>query len=156
MFNDCNLRELRSYLMSGGGKCLFNMPNTRVMYGGQRCGNGYLEDGEECDCGDEEVLYWPLSSTNFSVLCRFSCPVALPHLLSLQECTSPCCNANNCTLKAGAECAHGVCCQDCKVCSPLLQSPPTLCISRSPLPSSLYVRPAEEPRRAVPRPLGVM
>lgn len=57
VFNDCNLRELKSYLSSGGGKCLFNMPNTRVMYGGQRCGNGYLEDGEECDCGDEEVPY---------------------------------------------------------------------------------------------------
>ncbi|CAB1337704.1 unnamed protein product, partial [Coregonus sp. 'balchen'] len=70
------------YLSSGGGKCLFNLPNTRAMYGGQRCGNGYLEDGEECDCGDEE------------------------------ECSSPCCNANNCTLKAGAECAHGVCCHN--------------------------------------------
>uniref|UniRef100_A0A8D0AIA9 ADAM metallopeptidase domain 19 n=1 Tax=Sander lucioperca TaxID=283035 RepID=A0A8D0AIA9_SANLU len=92
VFNDCNLKELRSYLSSGGGKCLFNLPNTRSMYGGQRCGNGYLEDGEECDCGEEE------------------------------ECTSPCCNANNCTLKAGAECAHGVCCHNCK-----LKSPGVLC-----------------------------
>lgn len=56
VFNDCNLKELRSYLTSGGGKCLFNLPNTRVMYGGQRCGNGYLEEGEECDCGEEEVF----------------------------------------------------------------------------------------------------
>lgn len=56
MFNDCNLKDLKSYLSSGGGKCLFNLPNTRVMYGGQRCGNGYLEEGEECDCGEEEVL----------------------------------------------------------------------------------------------------
>lgn len=56
VFNDCNLKELRSYLRSGGGKCLFNLPNTRVMYGGQRCGNGYLEEGEECDCGEEEVF----------------------------------------------------------------------------------------------------
>lgn len=55
VFNDCNLKELKSYLSSGGGKCLFNLPNTRAMYGGQRCGNGYLEDGEECDCGEEEV-----------------------------------------------------------------------------------------------------
>ncbi|XP_057706575.1 disintegrin and metalloproteinase domain-containing protein 19 isoform X1 [Corythoichthys intestinalis] len=88
VFNACNMRELKSYLNSGGGKCLFNEPNTRAMYGGQRCGNGYLEDGEECDCGEEE------------------------------ECTSPCCNANNCTLKAGAECAHGVCCHNCKLKSP--------------------------------------
>ncbi|KAM6923588.1 disintegrin and metalloproteinase domain-containing protein 19 [Xenentodon cancila] len=92
VFNACNLKELKSYLSSGGGKCLFNLPNTRAMYGGQRCGNGYLEDGEECDCGEEE------------------------------ECTSPCCNANNCTLKAGAECAHGVCCHNCK-----LKSPGVLC-----------------------------
>uniref|UniRef100_A0A672FUN5 ADAM metallopeptidase domain 19b n=1 Tax=Salarias fasciatus TaxID=181472 RepID=A0A672FUN5_SALFA len=92
VFNGCNQRELKSYLSSGGGKCLFNMPNTRAMYGGQRCGNGYLEEGEECDCGEEE------------------------------ECTSPCCNANNCTLRAGAECAHGVCCQNCK-----LKSPGVLC-----------------------------
>ena len=55
MFNGCNQRELSRYLGSGGGKCLFNLPNTRAMYGGQRCGNGYLEDGEECDCGDKEV-----------------------------------------------------------------------------------------------------
>lgn len=92
VFNEYNLKELQSYLSSGGGKCLFNLPNTRTMYGGHRCGNGYLEDGEECDCGDEE------------------------------ECTSPCCNANNCTLKAGAECAHGVCCHNCK-----LKSPGVLC-----------------------------
>ncbi|KAM7417984.1 hypothetical protein PAMA_017566 [Pampus argenteus] len=92
VFNDCNLKELKSYLASGGGMCLFNLPNTKDMYGGQRCGNGYLEDGEECDCGEEE------------------------------ECTSPCCNANNCTLKAGAECAHGICCHNCK-----LKSPGVLC-----------------------------
>lgn len=92
VFNACNMKELKNYLNSGGGKCLFNLPNTRAMYGGQRCGNGYLEEGEECDCGEEE------------------------------ECTSPCCNANNCTLKAGAECAHGVCCDNCK-----LKSPGVLC-----------------------------
>ncbi|XP_036069893.1 disintegrin and metalloproteinase domain-containing protein 19 isoform X2 [Oryzias melastigma] len=96
VFNGCNLRELRSFLSSGGGKCLYNLPNTKAMYGGQRCGNGYLEEGEECDCGEEE------------------------------ECNSPCCNANNCTLRAGAECAHGVCCHNCK-----LKSPGVLCRASS-------------------------
>uniref|UniRef100_A0A8C6PM02 ADAM metallopeptidase domain 19b n=1 Tax=Nothobranchius furzeri TaxID=105023 RepID=A0A8C6PM02_NOTFU len=88
VFSGCNLRELEVFLSSGGGKCLFNVPNTNSLYGGRRCGNGYLEEGEECDCGDEE------------------------------ECASPCCNANNCTLKAGAECAHGVCCHNCKLKEP--------------------------------------
>ncbi|KAL7885618.1 hypothetical protein AOLI_G00059130 [Acnodon oligacanthus] len=92
VFNPCNQAELKRYLGSGGGKCLFNPPNTRALFGGQRCGNGYLEEGEECDCGEVE------------------------------ECSSPCCNANNCTLKAGAECAHGVCCENCK-----LKSPGVLC-----------------------------
>lgn len=84
------------------------------MYGGHRCGNGYLEDGEECDCGEEEVsgrlcvctVYFSLD-----VFVRFH--ESATHFA--QECTSPCCNANNCTLKAGAECAHGVCCHNCKV-----------------------------------------
>ncbi|XP_056626084.1 disintegrin and metalloproteinase domain-containing protein 19 isoform X1 [Triplophysa dalaica] len=99
VFNPCNQRELNGYLNSGGGKCLFNPPNTRVMYGGHRCGNGYLEEGEDCDCG------------------------------AVEECSSPCCNANNCTLKIGAECAHGVCCHECKLNSPgvMCRPPSGLC-----------------------------
>ncbi|KAM5298294.1 disintegrin and metalloproteinase domain-containing protein 19 [Ctenodactylus gundi] len=88
VFNGCNRKELDRYLQSGGGMCLSNMPDTRMIYGGRRCGNGYLEDGEECDCGEEE------------------------------ECNNPCCNASNCTLKEGAECAHGACCRQCKLLAP--------------------------------------
>jgi len=55
VFNQCNRRELEKYLHSGGGMCLSNMPDTKRMYGGRKCGNGYLEEGEECDCGEVEV-----------------------------------------------------------------------------------------------------
>ncbi|CAM5170071.1 unnamed protein product [Natator depressus] len=92
VFNTCNRKELDRYLQSGGGICLSNMPDPNTLYGGKRCGNGYLEDGEECDCGEVE------------------------------ECNNPCCNAIDCSLKPGAECAHGTCCHQCK-----LMAPGTLC-----------------------------
>lgn len=31
--------------------CLFNVPEPERLLGGARCGNLYLEEGEECDCG---------------------------------------------------------------------------------------------------------
>lgn len=65
--------------------CLFNLPDTKDLVVGRKCGNGFLEDGEDCDCGEVE------------------------------ECTNPCCNAHNCTLKMGAQCAHGDCCQNCRL-----------------------------------------
>uniref|UniRef100_A0A8C4Y280 ADAM metallopeptidase domain 19 n=1 Tax=Gopherus evgoodei TaxID=1825980 RepID=A0A8C4Y280_9SAUR len=92
VFSTCNRKELDRYLQSGGGICLSNMPDPNTLYGGKRCGNGYLEDGEECDCGEVE------------------------------ECNNPCCNAVDCSLKPGAECAHGTCCHQCK-----LMAPGTLC-----------------------------
>uniref|UniRef100_A0ABM5GKQ9 Disintegrin and metalloproteinase domain-containing protein 33 n=1 Tax=Pogona vitticeps TaxID=103695 RepID=A0ABM5GKQ9_9SAUR len=85
VFSSCSRRQLESYFQKGGGMCLFNMPDTKDLVVGKKCGNGFLEDGEECDCGETE------------------------------ECTNPCCNPQNCTLKAGAECAHGGCCKNCKL-----------------------------------------
>ncbi|XP_037356074.1 disintegrin and metalloproteinase domain-containing protein 19 isoform X2 [Talpa occidentalis] len=34
------------------------------------------------------------------------------------ECDNACCNASNCTLREGAECAHGSCCHRCKLLAP--------------------------------------
>uniref|UniRef100_A0A2K5DJE3 ADAM metallopeptidase domain 19 n=1 Tax=Aotus nancymaae TaxID=37293 RepID=A0A2K5DJE3_AOTNA len=109
VFNGCNRRELDRYLQSGGGMCLSNMPDTRTLYGGRRCGNGYLEDGEECDCGEEE------------------------------ECNNPCCNASNCTLRPGAECAHGSCCYQCKLLAPGTLCREQFCTGKSPhCPTNFY------------------
>uniref|UniRef100_A0A8C9XN23 ADAM metallopeptidase domain 19a n=1 Tax=Sander lucioperca TaxID=283035 RepID=A0A8C9XN23_SANLU len=85
VFSRCSKRDLDSYFQKGGGMCLFNMPNMKDLVGGKKCGNGFVEDGEECDCGEPD------------------------------ECTNDCCNANNCTLKEEAQCAHGVCCEGCKL-----------------------------------------
>ncbi|XP_063784465.1 disintegrin and metalloproteinase domain-containing protein 19 [Pseudophryne corroboree] len=88
VFNDCNKRELERFLRSGGGMCLSNTPDTKTLYGGPRCGNGFLEEGEQCDCGDPE------------------------------QCDNQCCNATTCTLLPGAECAHGACCHLCRLRPP--------------------------------------
>ncbi|XP_021096262.1 disintegrin and metalloproteinase domain-containing protein 19 isoform X4 [Heterocephalus glaber] len=127
VFNGCNKKELDRYLQSGGGMCLSNMPDTRTLYGGRWCGNGFLEDGEECDCGEEDRLM----------------PTHCP-----QECNNPCCNASNCTLKEGAECAHGACCHQCKLVAPGTQCRdqaqqcdlPEFCTGRSPFcPTNFYM-----------------
>ncbi|XP_051524011.1 disintegrin and metalloproteinase domain-containing protein 12-like [Myxocyprinus asiaticus] len=85
VFSTCSKKDLAASLEKGVGMCLFNMPEVKVLYGGQKCGNGYVEEGEQCDCGD------------------------------LEECLNPCCNASTCTLKEEAVCAHGQCCENCQL-----------------------------------------
>ncbi|XP_073337992.1 disintegrin and metalloproteinase domain-containing protein 12 isoform X1 [Pagrus major] len=85
VFSTCSKKDLAASLEKGVGMCLYNMPEVKVLYGGQKCGNGYVEEGEECDCGE------------------------------LEECMNPCCNATTCTLKGDAVCAHGQCCEDCRL-----------------------------------------
>ncbi|XP_044874123.1 disintegrin and metalloproteinase domain-containing protein 33 isoform X2 [Mauremys mutica] len=118
VFSFCSKRQLESYFHKGGGMCLFNMPSTKDLVVGKKCGNGFLEDGEECDCGE------------------------------LGECTNPCCNAHNCTLKAGAQCAHGDCCQSCqlKTAGTMCREPagscdlPEYCTGASPYcPGNVYL-----------------
>ncbi|KAL6091507.1 hypothetical protein STEG23_020258, partial [Scotinomys teguina] len=49
------------------------------------CGNGMVDDGEQCDCG------------------------------SWKACTADPCCMKGCTLKDGAACAFGLCCKDCQI-----------------------------------------
>ncbi|TKC41058.1 hypothetical protein EI555_010124 [Monodon monoceros] len=87
-FSSCSRKDLAASLEKGMGMCLFNLPEVTQSLGGQKCGNGYVEEGEECDCGEPE---------------------------SLKECLNLCCNATTCTLKPDAVCAHGLCCENCQL-----------------------------------------
>ncbi|XP_062848487.1 disintegrin and metalloproteinase domain-containing protein 12 isoform X2 [Trichomycterus rosablanca] len=89
LFSSCSKHDLSLSLMHGGGMCLFNVPQPERMLGGPRCGNLYVEKGEECDCG------------------------------LLDECSDPCCNASTCKLVPGAQCSSdGICCENCKLRAP--------------------------------------
>ncbi|XP_008047118.1 disintegrin and metalloproteinase domain-containing protein 29 [Carlito syrichta] len=64
--------------------CLFENIYTVDIFNRTRCGNGVVEEKEECDCGP------------------------------LKNCAKDPCCMPNCTLVDGATCAHGLCCKNCK------------------------------------------
>ncbi|XP_047296470.1 disintegrin and metalloproteinase domain-containing protein 33 isoform X2 [Homo sapiens] len=83
VFSACSRRQLRAFFRKGGGACLSNAPDPGLPVPPALCGNGFVEAGEECDCGPG------------------------------QECRDLCCFAHNCSLRPGAQCAHGDCCVRC-------------------------------------------
>ncbi|NXG83326.1 ADAM8 protein, partial [Stercorarius parasiticus] len=85
LFSRCSEQDMWQFLGDPRTSCLLNVPRADELYGGPVCGNQFVERGEQCDCGTPE------------------------------ECSDRCCNATTCQLREGAECAHGSCCQDCKV-----------------------------------------
>ncbi|XP_030649825.1 disintegrin and metalloproteinase domain-containing protein 11-like [Chanos chanos] len=82
-FSRCSVDEYIQFLLQGGGSCLFNKPNK--LLDPPECGNGFVETGEECDCGSQ-------------VECARS--------------GGACCK--KCTLTHDAMCSNGLCCRECR------------------------------------------
>ncbi|XP_014722100.2 disintegrin and metalloproteinase domain-containing protein 22 isoform X17 [Equus asinus] len=82
-FTQCNIEEYHDFLNSGGGACLFNKPSK--LLDPPECGNGFIETGEECDCGT-------------------------PAECALEG--AECCK--KCTLTQDSQCSDGLCCKKCK------------------------------------------
>lgn len=85
-FADCTQNKYSEALNKGSLTCLFDYPSK--LYGKPKCGNGFLEEGEECDCGSEEE-------------CKLSG-------------ADKCCEAKTCKLQNSAYCAVGECCENCQ------------------------------------------
>lgn len=84
-FSQCSEADFEALILRGGGLCLRNQPAASNVISNPECGNGLLEQGEQCDCGKP------------------------------QECTNKCCNAATCTFTRGSACAHGACCENCQL-----------------------------------------
>lgn len=84
-FSSCSADDFKLLVHKGRGTCLRNVPSHSDVVGIAKCGNGLLEDGEQCDCG------------------------------SPTECKDKCCNAATCRFTPGSECAAGRCCEDCRL-----------------------------------------
>uniref|UniRef100_A0A3B5LA24 Uncharacterized protein n=1 Tax=Xiphophorus couchianus TaxID=32473 RepID=A0A3B5LA24_9TELE len=84
-FSKCSEQDFEALILRGGGVCLRNQPSASDVIGTAECGNGRLDQGEECDCGTKE------------------------------ECKNECCDAATCKLTRGSSCAHGACCDKCQL-----------------------------------------
>ncbi|XP_071392814.1 disintegrin and metalloproteinase domain-containing protein 9 [Centroberyx affinis] len=84
-FSSCSGDDFERLIRRGGGVCLKNQPSLSDVVGIAKCGNGLLEEEEQCDCGTPE------------------------------ECKDQCCDAATCKFTPGSACAQGSCCNNCQI-----------------------------------------
>ncbi|XP_045853383.1 disintegrin and metalloproteinase domain-containing protein 29 [Meles meles] len=83
-FSNCSLSFFWAYTIHEA-KCTLYEIYTKDIFSKKRCGDGIVEEEEECDCGP------------------------------LQNCAKDACCLSNCTMTYGSTCAHGLCCKDCQL-----------------------------------------
>ncbi|KAM6431626.1 zinc metalloproteinase-disintegrin-like NaMP [Liasis olivaceus] len=84
-FSSCSLQDYEKYIMDRTPLCIINRPLSKEIVATPVCGNDFVEEGEECDCG------------------------------SPKDCKNECCKAATCKLKPGAKCGYGQCCENCQL-----------------------------------------
>uniref|UniRef100_A0A8C7SKC5 ADAM metallopeptidase domain 23 n=1 Tax=Oncorhynchus mykiss TaxID=8022 RepID=A0A8C7SKC5_ONCMY len=97
-FSKCSISDYKEFLLKGGGSCLYNRPTK--LFESTECGNGYIEVGEECDCGDRTECYKD---------CCKKCSLA-----NGAHCADgPCCNNTCLFYPRGYSCRYAV--NDCDI-----------------------------------------
>ncbi|XP_054853370.1 zinc metalloproteinase-disintegrin-like NaMP [Eublepharis macularius] len=84
-FSSCSFQDFQKFMMDRTPACVTNVPSPKDIIATPVCGNDFVEEGEECDCGTPE------------------------------ECSNSCCDAATCKLKPGAKCGYGDCCEKCQI-----------------------------------------
>ncbi|XP_032806864.2 disintegrin and metalloproteinase domain-containing protein 11 isoform X5 [Petromyzon marinus] len=96
-FSQCSIDEYQEFLQAGGGACLFNKPTQ--LFEQPECGNGFVELGEECDCGSPTEC-----SEGWDKCCK-KCTFTHGAICS----SGLCCAPNSCQfITRGEECRHAV------------------------------------------------
>uniref|UniRef100_A0A8D2APM0 Disintegrin and metalloproteinase domain-containing protein 2 n=1 Tax=Sciurus vulgaris TaxID=55149 RepID=A0A8D2APM0_SCIVU len=87
-FSNCSMEDFAHFLSKQKSLCLQNQPRLEPSYKQAAvCGNRKVEEGESCDCGNEQE-------------CAENTPV--------------CCDHSTCAFTEGSQCASGPCCVECK------------------------------------------
>ncbi|XP_075413333.1 disintegrin and metalloproteinase domain-containing protein 2-like [Tenrec ecaudatus] len=86
-FSNCSMEDFARFFSKPTSQCLQNHPRFDPSYKTATCGNGEIEEGEQCDCGSAE-----------------SCADGL----------GICCNPQRCTLTDTSVCGRGDCCSNCQ------------------------------------------
>ncbi|XP_010005677.1 PREDICTED: disintegrin and metalloproteinase domain-containing protein 23 [Chaetura pelagica] len=92
-FSKCSIAEYKEFLLRGGGACLFNRPTK--LFETTECGNGYVEAGEECDCG-------------FRMECYADCCKKCSLSNGAHCSDGPCCNTSCLFFPRGYDCRYAV------------------------------------------------
>nr|XP_015202031.1 PREDICTED: disintegrin and metalloproteinase domain-containing protein 9-like [Lepisosteus oculatus] len=117
-FSSCSGTDFENLILQGRGICLKNQPSSLDIFSVAGCGNGVLDQGEQCDCGKPE------------------------------DCQDKCCDAATCTFTRGSYCSQGSCCDNCQLKvagTPCRESVnicdlPEYCIGTSPFcPNDYYI-----------------
>eukprot|EP00090_Calanus_glacialis_P004073 TRINITY_DN13020_c0_g1_i1.p1 TRINITY_DN13020_c0_g1~~TRINITY_DN13020_c0_g1_i1.p1 ORF type:complete len:1584 (-),score=357.76 TRINITY_DN13020_c0_g1_i1:90-4673(-) len=111
-FSPCSLKSINKVLQvkARGPKGCFNEPEIAI------CGNGVVEDGEECDCGWEEDCLedccWP-QRTKYS---SNQLPCTLRPAKQCSPSQGPCCD-RDCSFNIGNKCRDDNGCRDQSYCN---------------------------------------
>uniref|UniRef100_A0A8C7Y254 ADAM metallopeptidase domain 11 n=1 Tax=Oryzias sinensis TaxID=183150 RepID=A0A8C7Y254_9TELE len=101
-FSRCSIEQYLRFLQQGGGSCLFNKPT--MLLDPPKCGNGFVELGEECDCGSHEVR---AAEVLLVALMHISIKVPFLRGVTCREAVNDCDIAETCTGDT-SQCPHNV------------------------------------------------